>query len=715
MTSFVKVIRGLFGRLRVRPVRRSTMEDQEQPLEMMDQLMADCTSLRVQLRESRDQTAKEKVVFEYLEKTKQLHDPVDDFPKCDWFNVTESLSLDGNLQGKVVVLDFFTYCCINCMHILPDLAKLEEEFPVEKGLVVVGVHSAKFANEKESKNILAAAQRYNIAHPVINDSQFKMWKNLNVHCWPTLLILGPNKNPLFVLTGEGHGDLLQLFVGATLKYYGKEIKDHSLPIFPSNEMLKGQLLKFPAKITSNSKGSLAISDSGNHRIIIVSKNGTVLEEIGGTGPGFKDGSFKECRFNSPQGLCHYGSDEEIIFVADTENHSIRKINLKEKTVATIVGTGKQGNDYEGGLAKDQPISSPWDVVVHRTSDGKELIIIAMAGTHQIWAFFLDDCTLWRGKQYKQGQCAAVAGSGREENRNNSYPNNAAFAQPSGLTLDVTRQEMFLADSESSAIRKIVLGDGKVQAVVGGDRNPQNLFAFGDVDGQLVNAKLQHPLGVCYNHKDKMVYVADTYNHKIKRIDPETSTIETLVIKEKDTGEEFHFNEPGGLCVDETGELLIVANTNNHSIDLIDLKTLTGSSLELRSNDEMDKTQADLICPRITGAVNGTVNISFEIKLKEGIHFTEGAPQKCVSTLEGSVEKQEKVVVENEKVNFEWKLPGNSGQEKLIFKVRLSLCENDLCFPKIFTIECPVEVNSKEGGDVVKQEFILVVDKNSVKM
>lgn len=704
MTSFVKFVRNIFGR------RRSRMDEEDQVVDMLELLGLNCTKLRRDLLESDES---DEVILDYLRNANENNSPIDDFPAgLDWFNVDEPLKLDGNLAGKVVVLDFFTYCCINCQHILPDLARLEEEFPVEKGLVVVGVHSAKFSNEKDSRNILAAAQRHNIAHPVVNDSQFRMWKKLNVHCWPTLLILGPNKKPLFVLMGEGHGVLLQKYVAATLKFYGKEIKTHSLPIRPSMEMLKGQLLCFPAKVTCNRAGLMAISDSGNHRILMVSQSGNIVEEIGGREAGFKDGSFRECRFNSPQGLCFFGEDDTIIFVADTENHAIRRVNLREKSVETVVGTGKQGNDFQGGKSKDQPISSPWDVVVHRASDGGQMVVIAMAGTHQIWSYFLDDCAWWRGKRFERGQCAAIAGNGREENRNNSYPNNAAFAQPSGLAMDTERQEVFLADSESSTVRKICMADGKVLAVVGGDRNPQNLFAFGDVDGKQINAKLQHPLGVCYNPQDKFIYVADTYNHKLKRIDAIVSTVETLDIKERDTGDTFTFNEPGGLCVNETGTTLIVANSNNHTIVLVDLKDLTAKTMVIRSKDEMDVVRSDLTCPTVTGKSNGSLTFNLEIKLKDGVHFTDEAPQKCVAAVEGSEEKQEKVVDAKGHVNFEINVPDAEGHRKLIFKIKLSLCENNLCFPKMFTLECPLDLKSTVP-DCGKHIIAVHVDKNKV--
>lgn len=396
------------------------------------------------------------------------------------------------------------------MHILPDLKKLEERYTIENGLVVIGVHSAKFDNEKDSGNILSAIQRYNITHPVVNDSQSTLWMNLNIKCWPTLLVLGPRGNPIFVLMGEGHSQRLDKYIKAALQYYQAktELKTHSIALNPAAELLKTSLLKFPGKIatrqlrsvssdddSSNSKfiGSelYAVSDSGNNRILVFQANGKIVEKIGGKDIGFADGNFKEARFNSPQGVSFYGND--IIYVADTENHAIREINLTTKTVDTIAGHGKQGVDQAGGLiGTSQEISSPWDVVNFRTRDmdmsfhadgesipERDIILIAMAGTHQIWAIFKDETIWWKFKKFSEGSVAAIAGNGHEENRNNSYPQNAAFAQPSGLALAPKTKELFIADSESSSIRKLSLADGKVMAVAGGDRNPlvSTLFRF----------------------------------------------------------------------------------------------------------------------------------------------------------------------------------------------------------------------------------------------
>lgn len=379
------------------------------------------------------------------------------------------------------------------MHILPDLKKLEQEYSVEDGLIVIGVHSAKFDNEKDSSNILSAIQRYDIIHPVVNDATMSMWNDLQIRCWPSMMILGPRGNPLFIFMGEGHYETLQKYIGVALKYYRgfNALKSHTLPLHPSTELLQQSSLKFPAKIAcskptanhSETPEIYAISDSGNHRIIIITSDGQIVHKVGGKTSGLIDGNFETVRFNSPQGLVFL--DDHILYVADTENHAIRRIDLTGKTVETVCGTGVQGSDRIGGkIGKLQEISSPWDLAVYRTRDmdmsfhmdeqsipEKDILLVAAAGNHQIWAVFLEDTIWWKYKKYIAGTVVAIAGNGQEENRNNTYPYNAAFAQPSGLSVDRDRKELYIADSESSCVRKLSLADGKVLPVVGGDRNP----------------------------------------------------------------------------------------------------------------------------------------------------------------------------------------------------------------------------------------------------
>ncbi|ELU03866.1 hypothetical protein CAPTEDRAFT_52631, partial [Capitella teleta] len=487
----------------------------------------------------------------------------------EWFNSAEPLSLSGNLSGRLVLLDFFTYCCINCMHILPDLEAVEQAFPQEKGLQVVGVHSAKFDNEKVSANIRAALLRYGIHHPVVNDCDAILWHEMLVQCWPTVVLIGPDQKVLLSLAGEGHRDVLLDCIEVALEHYSNTINRQ--PIQPGPSANIGEHL-FPSKICIDAKGErLVMSDAVRHRIVVASMNGMVQHVIGGRGHGLTDGSFISSQFFGPQGVCFHGDD--LIIVADTENHAIRKIDLVAGTVRTIAGNGKQGTDLAGGkLFCLQEISSPWDVVMG--SEG--VVYIAMAGTHQIWALCLDQDAVILGTPFQKGTCVRIAGSGEEENRNTRYPLTAAFAQPSGLAIHKIKLSpiLYIADSESSSIRSLDLSDGSVKSVVGADIDPKNLFAFGDVDGKGIEAKLQHPLAVTLA-EDGQLFVADSYNHKIKKVVPKFREVRTVFGTGKmgdtlkDSPLQCALNEPGGLAYNPHSRRLYIADTNNHYIKIYD--------------------------------------------------------------------------------------------------------------------------------------------------
>lgn len=374
------------------------------------------------------------------------------------------------------------------MHVLPDLAALEERFPVENGFIVIGVHSPKFENERTAANILSAAQRYGIKHPIVNDSKSALWRALSIRCWPSLMVLSPDGIPMLLLMGEGHGEFLQEFIGAALSYYGRRQKVNTapLPLQLSTDLHPASNLRFPAKI-ARLLNNYVIADAGNNRVLIVSDSGVVKYKIGGVDAGFLDGNLSAARFNNPQGVVFL--DEDTVIVADTDNHALRKISLKNANVETLAGTGYQGNERTGGrLGPVQPISSPWDVAVFRTRDmdmsfhvdelnvpEKTIVLIAMAGTHQIWGYFPEGIIWWKFRKFEPRCCVSLIGNGLEENRNNSYPQNAAFAQPSGLAM--SNDFLFIADSESSSIRKASMVDGKVMPVVGGDRNPLVYFVL----------------------------------------------------------------------------------------------------------------------------------------------------------------------------------------------------------------------------------------------
>ncbi|KAH8035777.1 hypothetical protein HPB51_008604 [Rhipicephalus microplus] len=402
------------------------------------------------------------VVASYIAEVSSSDDPftvTDLGTDLEWINTSRPL-VSYDLRGRVVVLDFFTFCCINCQHVLPTVKLLEQEFPVQSGLLVVGVHSAKFDHEKQLGNVSKALMRLGITHPVVNDAHSSLWKRLRINCWPTLVVLGPSGQALLFLVGEGATQLLLPFCRMAMEHFHPSPVT-SLPLAPG--ALPTGPLCFPAKVCAT-ETRLIIADTGHHRIVITSHSGTVLQAVGGYEPGYRDGPLNGTLFSEPNGV--HWRDPHFILVADTGNHAVREIDLENGTVSTLAGTGKQGQDTEGGrLGQQQELNSPWDVCLV-----DNVLFIAMAGSHQIWAFFFGDEVLFGKQTYSKGTCACIAGSGAEGNRNNSYPLRATFAQPSGLCFQPP-SSLHIADSESSSIRSLSLKDGTVKNIVGGGLDP----------------------------------------------------------------------------------------------------------------------------------------------------------------------------------------------------------------------------------------------------
>jgi thiol-disulfide isomerase/thioredoxin len=539
-----------------------------------------------------------------------------------WLNTDKPLSLAA-LKGKVVLLDFWTYGCINCMHIIPDLKKLEKKYPNE--LVVIGVHSAKFANEKETENIRRIILRYEIEHPIVNDADFKIWNAYAVNAWPTRYLIDPAGYVIGRLSGEGGYEALDKAIGDSIAEFRKRGELNEAPLNLVLEKAKiGDLpLAFPGKILADEKNDrLFIADSDHNRIVIAKLDGTLIETVGSGVRGMSGGSFESASFFHPQGMA---LDGDRLYVADTENHLIRLVDLKTRTVQTIAGTGRQSLERDAaGPALSTALSSPWDLqLVGRA------LFIAMAGPHQIWKLDLD----------KQ-QVSPFAGSGREGNSDGSL-SEADFAQPSGLA--VIGDMLYVADPEGSIIRGIDLSSGKVRTLAGGTRD---LFDFGDRDGRGDHARLQHPLGLAV-YRNKLL-IADTYNHKVKELDPQSHEVQTFAGTGKpgqSDGGAPSFYEPGGLAV--ANEKLYVADTNNHAIRVVDLKTKETRTLQIKglqppatnqtvANAEVAPNKEEIeLAPQKLRSGDSSVVIS--VDLPAGYHLNPTAPQHYSVAIESGGE------------------------------------------------------------------------------
>jgi len=485
-----------------------------------------------------------------------------------WLNTGGPISMK-DLKGKVVLLDFWTLCCINCIHCIPDLHKLEKKYPNE--LVVIGVHSPKFDNEKDTKSIRKAIQRYEVTHPVVNDADRKIWDRYEVDSWPTMVLIDTEGNLIGYASGEGNFDVLDLHIGRAIEAGKKNKTLNEKPIrFDTSKFRDSpdSPLFFPGKVLADGPSKrLFIADSTHHRVIVTDLDGNKLEVIGTGQPGYVNGAFEKAQFDDPQGMVLKG---DILYVADRKNHAIRAVNLNEKQVTTVAGTGQQadpGDRRVGGAvpATSIGLNSPWDLLLIG-----DTIYMALAGHHQIWTF-----------DPAKKEIANFAGSGRE-NLVDGPHRFANFAQPSGLATD--GKNLYVADSEVSAIRKVPLeGKEMVDTLIG-----RGLFTFGDRDGagrvedpiarETKEARLQHALGVI--HLDGKLYIADTYNSKLKVYDLKTGAL-TSYLGGEPSGwfSRPTFNEPAGLS--HANGKLYVADTNAHRIRVVDLKTKQVSTLSLK--------------------------------------------------------------------------------------------------------------------------------------
>ena len=474
----------------------------------------------------------------------------------DWLNVAAPLTLQA-LRGKVVLLEFWTYGCINCLHQLPGLKRIAAAHA--EHLVVIGIHSPKFPNERSTENLRQVLARHEITHPVANDADFLIWREYTVRAWPTLALIDPAGYLVAGASGEGHLPQFDQAIAAVTRVFADRGELRGGPLTearPEVTTFPGALA-FPGKVAVDAaRDRLYVADTRHDQILLATLSGTPVTRIGSGREGAADGIFAEACFRRPQGMAVRPDDGHLL-VADTGNHLIRGVDVDAGQVRTLAGNTDQARrGAAGGGAATTSISSPWDL-----AHIGQLLFIAMAGVHQLWVL-----------DVARGFMFPYAGSGHEA-RTDGGLDDSAFAQPSGLAWH--RETLFVADAESNVIRSVELPpENTVRTLAGGD-----LFEFGDVDGIGEAARFQHPLAVAYH--DGALYVSDTYNHRIKRLDIATRRVTAFAgsgkpgLRDGRSGR-ARFYEPGGLVV--AGGRLLVADTNNHAVRAVDLKTAAVSTV-----------------------------------------------------------------------------------------------------------------------------------------
>ncbi|MGD8616671.1 MAG: thioredoxin-like domain-containing protein, partial [Gammaproteobacteria bacterium] len=463
--------------------------------------------------------------------------------RLEWLNTDAPVTLAGQ-RGKVVLLHFWTYSSINSMHVLPDLRYLESRYP--QNLTVIGIHSPKFESERLRSQLQKAINRHHIRHPVASDPTFQLWRAYGIKAWPSMILIDPAGYVLGVLRGEGRRQQLDQLIGAQIAEAEKRglLVDSSMPV--SRKPEPPAALRFPGKVLAT-QNSLYVADSGRNRVLHTYHDGKIRRVFGSGTAGMLDGPEMEAMFDNPQGMLIVG---DFLYIADTGNHAIRRIHLKSGEVMTVAGTGEQGRyvaDYFRDPLQAQ-LNSPWGLAYYEGN-----LYVAMAGQHQIWRMNLNHLGIER-----------YAGSGREALVDGPRAQ-ACFAQPSAVAAH--DNQLYVLDAQASAVRNIWLIGDSVTSLAGTD-----LFDFGDQDGVGREARLQHPLGLALDPGRNALWIADTFNSKIKRMD-----LPSRKLSEFKLGHPL--DEPRGLSLYRNK--LFIANTNAHQIVTVDLQTRITEVVDVR--------------------------------------------------------------------------------------------------------------------------------------
>ncbi|MER7168301.1 NHL domain-containing thioredoxin family protein [Micromonospora sp. NPDC000207] len=490
-----------------------------------------------------------------------------------WLNTGGRDLTLADLRGRISILDFWTFCCINCLHVLDELRPLEEKYA--DVLVVIGVHSPKFEHEKDPEALAAAVERYGVHHPVLDDPELDMWQQYAARAWPTLAVVDPEGYVVATMAGEGHAEGLARLVDELISVHEAKGTLHrgDGPYVPPAE--EATMLRFPGKAVPLPDGNLLVSDSARHSLVELEPDGETLVRRFGTGDrGRVDGPAESATFSEPQGLCllppHVAEVAGYdLVVADTVNHLLRGVRLATGEVTTVAGTGRQWrstvDDHpHDALAVD--LSSPWDLAWY-----DDRIVVAMAGIHQLWWF--DPIKRTAG---------TYAGTTVEALRDGPLPD-VWMAQPSGLSVSADGVRLWIADSETSALRYVE--NGVMGTAVG-----QGLFDFGHVDGPAGQALMQHPLGVCAL-PDGSVLVADTYNGAVRRFDPATGLVATVT---------DGLAEPSDVVLTGDGSVLTVESAAHRLTRLAPgALTATGANTVAGPRHRAERRPTDLPAGKVT--------------------------------------------------------------------------------------------------------------------
>ncbi len=614
-----------------------------------------------------------------------------------WLNVSRPLELT-DLKDRIVLLDFWTYACVNCVQVLQEIKKLEEQFGSK--LVVIGVHSGKFDNEKDFAQIKKAIIRNDITHPVVNDANFRIWNNFHINAWPSLVLINPRGKVEKTYVGEEGAMQIKSGIKKLISKFKYEVNRDPLPIVLEKNSVISNVLSFPTKLEygadftykSRTMPALFISNSGKNNILVTSLSGDIILKIGSGMVGLEDGAFDKASFDSPQGLLYHAGK---LYVADSGNHALREINFKTGEVTTLIGSGQRGapiaSAEEVSDAKSFELASPTDIEFFPNYDN---IVIANSGTHQLLTYNI-----------AKERVSVLAGNGSEGISDGKYPDNL-LAQTSDMS--VYNKKLYFLDSESSALR-VLDESGDVKTLIGKD-----LFKFGNKNGGKSEGLMQHPLGLMVD--DTGAYISDSFNHTIRKYDFVSGQIFNLVGSKKsgdNTGASSvtQFNQPEGIV--SVLNNFYVADTNNNRIVVLNRGNFSSSILDVMPPLKLQKDGFLQYLPNLQKlpdvSVKSDTEISLKIDLKKGWKLNEMGPS-FVNLLEVVKGGQVDLVTTSDWQNLknkEAKLPKLNTSKNYVLQGVIYYCEdkpNALCYINSYEQKLDVDADEKNSQVVIRLAY-----------
>jgi hypothetical protein len=457
--------------------------------------------------------------------------------ELDWVNCAP-VALTGQ-TGRPLLLVFFCASSIQSAHLCADLRTLQAKF--KQQITIIGVHTPKHSFEAEPVNIEQIVRRWQLTFPVINDAKWILWRQFAMQAWPSTALFDASGKLSQIYIGDGHIHALERHLSEFVQQAALQQLQASSPAPQLNAAVVNSKLSFPSKLVALGE-RLYISDTAHHRVVECSFQGRITRTFGSGNPSFFDGQVAEAGMRAPGGIC-IGKDQ--LFICDTGNHAVRRVRLLESDqLDTIAGTGKVGYSApEEGAPRSLSLASPSDCVFHN-----DKLYVTLAGQHQLWAFDLMRNTAQR-----------VAGSGVEGLHDGSLMA-AQFASPSAITFGHVggRDLLFVLDAASASLRQIKVADFSVSTLIG-----EGLFDAGDSDGPASFARMAHPCGMHFDNSRGVLWIADSYNNKIKVYSPAKNEIKTLNVN-------YKLHHPSGLTIADGA--LWIANEFAHEILRLDLKT-----------------------------------------------------------------------------------------------------------------------------------------------